>query len=136
MSNRCFSLAVLLPAVILLVFSTQAWAVKHSEITKRLHSATEIVALAQKETKEAKKNLIAALEKIEKAIELAGRALIVVEKIQARVDKMLGLSSGGKKKGKGFGKKKGRFDKLRGKFKKRKKKKKRPENPEKPENIK
>lgn len=127
MSNRCFSLAVLLPAVILLMFSTQAWAVKHSEISKRLHSATEIVAFAQKETKEAKKNLIAALEKIEKAIELAGRALIVVEKIQARVDKMLGLSSGGKKKGKSMSKKKGKFKKLKRKFKRKKKKKKKNE---------
>ena len=75
MLNRRFSLAVLLLAMLLFLPSAQAWALKHSDISKRLHSATEIVALAQKETKEAKKNLIAALEKIEKAIELAGKAL-------------------------------------------------------------
>ncbi len=123
MLNRCFSLAVLLPAMFLLGSSAQAWALSHSEISKRLNSASEIVRLAQKETKEAKKNLILALEKIEKAIELAGKALAVVEKVQARVDKALGLSSGGKKKGKSLGKKKSKFDKLRGRFKKRKKKK-------------
>ncbi|MCH8076966.1 MAG: hypothetical protein IIC64_14245, partial [SAR324 cluster bacterium] len=80
MLNRCFSLTVLFPVVFLLVFSTQAWALRHSEISKRLNSASEIVRLAQKETKEAKKNLIVALEKIEKAIELAGKALAIVDK--------------------------------------------------------
>ena len=80
MLNRGFSPAIPLLAMFLLVSSAQAWADPASEISKWLNSASEIVRLAQKETKEAKKNLIVALEKIEKAIELAGKALAIVDK--------------------------------------------------------